>query len=601
MVEDTAGFMRGCAAAIPDHVASGPDGPGTFGWDTDGSYGDWYGGHELSHTFGRFHAEFCGATNGAPFPYPDGRISPTLSGDKAIYGFDIETRDIYGPDWKDVMTYCPLQWVSDFTYHGLMNFYQSPAGAADRLVSDAATTDRLLVVGSIDPATNAVQLQPLFIVPNAGDIKPRVPGPYAIVLRDAGGTELARYPFTPGEVHEGQSPTGTDRGVDLLFIDELVPFVDGTSRVDIEGPSGLLDSVTAGASAPTVQVVSPNGGETLDQPTVRVSWTAADADGDPLTFSVQFSKDGGATWEVVAQYLVGDHVDLDAANIGQTDQGKFRVLVTDGVHTASDDSDGTFTVPNRVPSATIVEPAGPVTIAVGQTLSLEGDAYDVDTGTLPDDHLQWSSSIDGVLGTGPSLAVSTLSVGDHVITFRADDCQGGVPTATVAVTVVADISQLPPVPDALEAGPLALTLDNTPTTSLPLDIENDNATNPLEWEAVPSDPWVKLSATTGTTPAEITVSLDSSTLAPGQYSSSIAVTSAAGSKTITVEATVTLSCVGDCDGNGEVVINELVRGVNVALGNAPLTDCPSFDANRDGTVTINELVQAVNNALNGCA
>jgi len=77
MVEDTAGFMRGCAAGIPDYVASGPDGPGTFGWDTDGSYGDWYGGHELSHTWGRYHAEYCGATGGAPYPYPDGRISPT--------------------------------------------------------------------------------------------------------------------------------------------------------------------------------------------------------------------------------------------------------------------------------------------------------------------------------------------------------------------------------------------------------------------------------------------------------------------------------------------------------------------------------------------
>lgn len=172
-------------------------------------------------------------------------------------------------------------------------------------------------------------------------------------------------------------------------------------------------------------------------------------------------------------------------------------------------------------------------------------------------------------------------------------------TATVVVTVVADISQLPPVPDALEVGPLALTLDNT--TSLPLDIENENETNQLSWEAVPSEPWLRLSATTGTTPAEVTVSLDTNGLAPGQYGATITVNSDAGSKTVTVEATVMSSCAGDCDGSGAVDIGELIRGVNIALGNAPLSDCPAFDTNHDGAVNVNELIQGVNSALNGCA
>jgi hypothetical protein len=59
-------------------------------------------------------------------------------------------------------------------------------------------------------------------------------------------------------------------------------------------------------------------------------------------------------------------------------------------------------------------------------------------------------------------------------------------------------------------------------------------------------------------------------------------------------------CVGDCDGNGTVSIAELIRGVNIALGNAALDDCPSFDRNDSGTVEVNELIAAVNNALSGC-
>jgi prepilin-type processing-associated H-X9-DG protein len=59
-------------------------------------------------------------------------------------------------------------------------------------------------------------------------------------------------------------------------------------------------------------------------------------------------------------------------------------------------------------------------------------------------------------------------------------------------------------------------------------------------------------------------------------------------------------CVGDCNSSGDVQINELVIGVNIALGSADLSACPSYDVNNNGQVDINELVLAVNNALNGC-
>lgn len=60
------------------------------------------------------------------------------------------------------------------------------------------------------------------------------------------------------------------------------------------------------------------------------------------------------------------------------------------------------------------------------------------------------------------------------------------------------------------------------------------------------------------------------------------------------------SCPGDCDGDGMVVVSELVRGVNIALERQPVSVCPAFDRNADGAVAINELVAAVNSALRGC-
>jgi hypothetical protein len=61
-----------------------------------------------------------------------------------------------------------------------------------------------------------------------------------------------------------------------------------------------------------------------------------------------------------------------------------------------------------------------------------------------------------------------------------------------------------------------------------------------------------------------------------------------------------VACPGDCDGDGQVAVNEAVRGVNIALGNAPVGDCEQFDADGDGSVTVNELIAAIGAVLGGC-
>ena len=62
---------------------------------------------------------------------------------------------------------------------------------------------------------------------------------------------------------------------------------------------------------------------------------------------------------------------------------------------------------------------------------------------------------------------------------------------------------------------------------------------------------------------------------------------------------VRAQCVGDCAGDGEVTINDLILGVNIALGAAPVSACRAF-ANAEGEVTISQLILGVNNALDGC-
>jgi hypothetical protein len=63
----------------------------------------------------------------------------------------------------------------------------------------------------------------------------------------------------------------------------------------------------------------------------------------------------------------------------------------------------------------------------------------------------------------------------------------------------------------------------------------------------------------------------------------------------------TAGCAGDCNDDGQVVIGELVVGVNIALGNAEAETCPAIDTDGNREVSIAELVAAVNRALSGCA
>lgn len=60
------------------------------------------------------------------------------------------------------------------------------------------------------------------------------------------------------------------------------------------------------------------------------------------------------------------------------------------------------------------------------------------------------------------------------------------------------------------------------------------------------------------------------------------------------------SCTGDCNGNGTVSIDELLRGANILLGQAALSTCLALDVDGNSRVTVDELVVAVARDMGGC-
>jgi adhesin/invasin len=60
-------------------------------------------------------------------------------------------------------------------------------------------------------------------------------------------------------------------------------------------------------------------------------------------------------------------------------------------------------------------------------------------------------------------------------------------------------------------------------------------------------------------------------------------------------------CPGDCNINNQVSIDELLRGVNILLGETDPRDCLALERNGNDGISVDELVAAVGSALNGCS
>lgn len=482
---------RGCPGGIPGYTAAGPEFE-----DDSYPYVDPLGGHWLGNAYGRRDVSGSSVNFDSHYPFPEGRISRGGVGEDAFYGFDVFTRLVYPWNAQDVMSYKP-NWISQYTTEGLLRFFKQAARSTRAGGSLAAPADRLFVNGSIDSGTGQADLGPLYLLPGVEDLIPRVPGDYAVVLRGKMGNELARYPFTPSVSYLGN-------GSEVLFFTELVPYAAGTDRADLEGPGGIvLAFVQAGSAFPTVTLLSPNGGEVFTGTSIPVSWTAGDTDGDPLSFSLQYSPDNGASWMLVASNVTATTVNVDAGNLVASTRALFRVWATDGIHTGSDTSNAPFTIPNRPPTVQIVSPEPGLIMAAGQTLSLEAEAYDPDLGSLDGAQVQWSSTLQGSLGNGTQRSLTGLNPGNHTITVRADDGQGGVASDSVSITVVADGTQLPFPSDGLLVGPSKIIF--FPREGLiegRLSIDSQNLLRSLRWNAAVSHPWITLSTASGTTPMD---------------------------------------------------------------------------------------------------
>ena len=100
-------------------------------------------------------------------------------------------------------------------------------------------------------------------------------------------------------------------------------------------------------------------------------------------------------------------------------------------------------VVGTIPEVAITTPQNNITVDEGDEVTFAAVATDAEDGTITPE-IAWSSNLDGNLGDGGSITVSTLSVGVHTIVATASDSDGSTGSASVQVTVIREVVNTSP-------------------------------------------------------------------------------------------------------------------------------------------------------------
>ena len=210
----------------------------------------------------------------------------------------------------------------------------------------------------------------------------------------------------------------------------------------------VLAEVSRSANAPVVSVTAPTAGQVLSGDEVTFSWTGSDADGDALSYVVEYSDDGGAGYETIAVGHKSTSLTVDRASLAGSTTARVKVTATDGTRTASAES-AVFTVAQNAPEVFIHSPE-PNLIGGPGALVLDATAYDTEDGRLDPSAIQWASGTDGNLGSGGHVVVypEDLAPGLHWLTATVTDSSGATGFAEVVWSNAAPIAPAPPEPPA---------------------------------------------------------------------------------------------------------------------------------------------------------
>ncbi len=325
--------------------------------------------------------------------------------------------------------------------------------------------------------------------------------------------------------------------------------------------------ITINNTFPTVSISSPaNNSSFYENTNVTLSGVASDPEdgilsGTSLVWRSSLSGVIGTGTPLVLNTLIeGTH--------------SITLTATDSNNAATTSSAITLTIGNETPDAAIASPASGNSYNQGQSIVFTGLATDDEDGTLTGASITWTSSLDGLIGTGTVITASDLTPGTHTITMTATDSQGSTATAIITITVVNTAPQVsitsPPDASVYDSG-IAITFTGT---------ANDAEDGALTGTALSWNSSIDGSLGTGS-------SLPSVVLSNGSHVITLTATDSEG---LTGSAALTVHI-----GNTPPVVTIVnpVTGTNVNQGEYIAFQGTATD-NEDGTLTGTSLVWTSN-------
>ncbi|RMG00460.1 MAG: choice-of-anchor D domain-containing protein [Nitrospirae bacterium] len=212
-------------------------------------------------------------------------------------------------------------------------------------------------------------------------------------------------------------------GASCSFDLEYAPFTGGSSSalavVQSDDPSNPSFEISLSGGA--IELVSPNGGESIPSGTVRqIQWLAPP---EAVDFNLRYSCDGGANWSVIGRNVTGTTYDWQVPVYG-VDMNQCLVRVTafdaSGTKLGRDESDGFFTI--EAVRITVTSPNGGESLQSGGTHPIQwitppGGSeftlrYSCDSGVT------WSMIAKRVSGTSFDWSVPVFSENQHDCIIR---------------------------------------------------------------------------------------------------------------------------------------------------------------------------------------
>ncbi len=418
-------------------------------------------------------------------------LGPLTAGESAkIFGLDTAQLTVVDPaENYELMSYCGggalnhFRWISKYTYDNLVGAINNRFTVNSQQTQVASSQGHFqghsqgqayrIFRGIIHFDTNQIDFLPALHIESVFPPPSTPAGDYTMVLKDKGGNFLGQLPFEPEYSFSDFPPGNEQTGIFVL----AVPENQAMAQADVMNQDQLVDTITASNSAPTVQMIFPNGGENLTSAEVTLHWQGSDLDGNALSYAIQYSRDNGDTWQTLVTDWTQESYSVGLEELGETNQGLMRVLVSDGFNAASDTSDGTFTAPNHPPTVIISSPFDHAQYSGVQNILFEGTGQDVEDGQLDSASLTWSSSVDGFLGAGNplSLDASTLSLGEHKITLTASDANGLSGSASLII-VIYRVPAPPPATLTMSADATSLIINSNSRATIQVLVKDVNGT-----------------------------------------------------------------------------------------------------------------------------